>query len=168
MRLICLKKAVGQTVDLECPCTGPTTTTTTTPAPTTTTAPAGGQVLKGVLAKTNGRFNYNLVIGLPGADAKCNTDHPGTHACTFADLLDAEEAGDLVGIRDPNDNPVTSFWAIIPDHADEQQCTTTIPWDYMTAHTGTSRKLPIWTTPRATWPHPKEAFAQRCTGWGAA
>src|SRR5947208_3488185 len=49
--------------------------TTTTPTSTTTTSTTGtpcgtptGQVLKGSLTATPGRFNYNLTLGLPGSD----------------------------------------------------------------------------------------------------
>jgi hypothetical protein len=103
---------------------------------TTTTTPAGGTVLKGVLSKTTGRFNFNLQVGLAGADAACGAEFAGTHACTVADLLDAEAAGDLDGIKDTHDKPVTSFWAIDSSQPDGVQCHQDIPWDYQTAHTG--------------------------------
>jgi len=89
-----------------------------------------------VLPKTTGRFNFNLEVGLPAADAACNTEFAGTHACTFADLLEAEAAGDLDGIADTHNKPVTSFWAINSSHPDNAQCHQTIAWDYQTAHTG--------------------------------
>jgi len=130
--LLCLKKAVGQAVSLDCPCT---TTSTTSPI-TTTTAAGSGVVLRGVLPKTTGRFNFNLEIGLPAADAACNAEFAGTHACTFADLLAAETAGDLDGIKDTHAKPVSSFWAINSSHPDNTQCHQTIAWDYQTAHTG--------------------------------
>src|SRR5262249_41036652 len=43
--------------------------TTTTIGGTTTTLAAGSITLKGALAATKGRFNYNLTVGLPGAQA---------------------------------------------------------------------------------------------------
>jgi hypothetical protein len=166
--LICLKKAVGQTVELACPCPGDTTTTSTTnttilPPSTTTTLPptttsttttlpqttttttstttttiggGGGNVLKGALPRTTGRFNYNLVVGLSGADAACDDNFHGTHSCTFAELLQAEAAGDLIGIEDTNGFTVRSFWAIDNSRPDTAQCHSVIAWDYATAHTG--------------------------------
>ncbi len=72
--------------------TNTTTTTSTTlgTTTTTTTLPSGGLVLKGALTATLGRFNYNLMLGLPGANSACNTNFPGTHACTYAELQSAD------------------------------------------------------------------------------
>lgn len=119
----------------------PTTSTTTTPASTTTTttAPAGGTVLLGVLPATTGKFSYNLVPGIPGSDAACNTNFPGTHTCTYTELQAAEAAGDLVGIKDTTNASVTSFWAIDSTAAITNQChdiPTDTVWNYQTAHTG--------------------------------
>jgi hypothetical protein len=118
--------------------TGPTPTPAPTAAPTPTPTPAfpPGTVLKGVLQPATGRFNYNLVLGLPGSDAACNSNFPGTHTCTYAELQSAEAAGDLDGAKDINGTTVTSFWAIDGSHANTLQCATTVPWDYATAHTG--------------------------------
>ena len=117
---------------LECPCAGDTTTL---PIPTTT-LPAGGDVLLGALTRTTGRFNYDLVIGIPGADSACNGNFAGTHACTFAELLEAETAGDLVGLTDTDGFEVRSFWAIDSSHPPDTQCHAVVAWDYATAHTG--------------------------------
>ena len=88
--------------------TGPTPT----PTPTATATPVPG--FQGALTATNGRFNYNLTVGLPGANAACNTNFTGSHACTYAELQTAQAAGDLVGLKDIGNNTVTSFWAIDP------------------------------------------------------
>jgi len=133
-----------------CPPPPPTTTTTsTTTSTTTTTCPAGPPPLvklKGALSQTPGRFNYNLVLGLPGADAACNTNFPGTHACSYQELQTAAAACDLVGLTAP-DGAVTSFWAIDGSAPPLTQCfddalfdPNTQPghnWEYATAHTGT-------------------------------
>ena len=122
-------------------CAGPTTTTTTPSNTTTTTVPSGGSVLKGALKPTPGRFNYNLTLGLPGANAACNTNFPGTHACTYPQLQSAAAAGDLGGLKDVENNPVTSFWAIDPAQPPLQQCQDDVAggsglnWEYATAHT---------------------------------
>jgi hypothetical protein len=107
-------------------------------------SPTAGPVeLQGALTATNGRFNYNLTLGLPGADAACNTNFPGTHACTYAELQTAEAAGDLAGLQDTASTTVTSFWAIDSSHFVQLQCIDDIPlgsflnWEYATAHTGT-------------------------------
>jgi hypothetical protein len=122
-------------------CEGAFTTTTTTSTTTTTTMPSGGTVLKGALTATLGRFNYNLTLGLPGANAACNSNFPGTHACTYAELQAAEAAGDLVGLQDTGANTVASFWAIDNAQPALQQCQddavggSNLNWEYGTAHT---------------------------------
>jgi hypothetical protein len=119
-------------------CAGPTTGPTTT---TTLPGPSGGAVLKGALASTAGRFNYNATLGLPGANAACNTNFPGTHACTHPELQSAAAAGDLVGLKDIGGTPVTSFWAIDSSQPALQQCNDDVAggsglnWEYATAHT---------------------------------
>lgn len=102
--------------------------------------------LQGALPATVGRFNYNLTLGLPGANAACNSNFPGTHACEYSELLIAEAAGDLVGLQDTTAATVTSFWVIdLSNNADINQCNddvatpgTPVPgtnWQYGTAHT---------------------------------
>jgi hypothetical protein len=114
-------------------CAGPPTTTTTTLP--------GKMVLQGALAATAGRFNYNLTLGLPGANAACGTSFPGTHVCTFAELQNAGTAGDLVGLTDTAGAMVTSFWAIDSSQPALQQCNddaaggSGLNWEYATAHT---------------------------------
>ena len=116
----------------------PSSTTTTTTIPTC--APSGGQVVKGSLTATVGRFNYNLQLGLPGSDAACNMNFPGTHSCTYAQLQ-AAAASDLIGLRDTACNPVTSFWAIDSTAPALSQCVddamggSNQNWEYGTAHT---------------------------------
>jgi hypothetical protein len=119
-----------------------TTTTSTAAGPTTTTSttlPTPG--LKGALTATPGRFNYNLQIGLPAANAACSMNFAGAHACTYAELQSAEAAGDLVGLKDTGNMPVTSFWAIDSGQPPLQQCQDDIVggsglnWEYGTAHT---------------------------------
>ena len=117
-------------------CGASTTTTTTTTvgcsAPTHT-------IVDGALTMTPGRFNYNLTVGLPGANSACNSSFPGTHACTYAELQNAEAAGDLVGLKDTGNNTVISFWAIDGSQPPLQQCqddvTSFLNWEYGTAHT---------------------------------
>ncbi|MBY0278699.1 hypothetical protein K2Z84_25475 [Candidatus Binatia bacterium] len=117
---------------------GPTPVPSPSPSPSPSPTPAfpPGTILQGVLTPTTGRFNYNLVLGVAGADAACTARFPGTHACTYANLQAAEAAGDLDGAKDTNGTTVTSFWAIDASHANQLQCTTTVAWDYATAHTG--------------------------------
>ena len=103
--------------------------------------PATGGVLQGALTATPGRFNYNLTLGLPGANSACNTNFPGTHACTYAELQSAEAAGDLVGLQDIASQTVTSFWAIDGSQPPLQQCQddatggSLLNWEYGTEHT---------------------------------
>lgn len=109
--------------------------------------PVSGPVkLQGALPVTPGRFNYNLTLGLPGADAACNSNFAGTHACEYSELLTAEAAGDLVGLQDTTSATVTSFWVIdLSNNSDISQCNddAAMPgtpvaganWQYGTAHT---------------------------------
>ena len=111
------------------------------PVTSTTIPSAGGAVLQGALIPTPGRFNYNLMLGIPGANSACNTRFPGTHACTFAELQSAAAAGDLDGLRDTAGTAVTSFWAIDSSQPGLQQCIddaaggSGLNWEYGTAHT---------------------------------
>jgi hypothetical protein len=101
-----------------------------------------GAVLKGALPATPGRFNYNATLGLPGANAACNTSFPGTHACSYTELQAAAAACDLKGLKDTSNATVTSFWAIDNTAPPLQQCNDDAPitgsglnWEYGTAHT---------------------------------
>ena len=118
-----------------------TTVATTTTTTSTTCPPSTHQVLKGSLTATLGRFNYNLTLGLPGANSACNMNFPGTHACTYPDLQAAAAACDLAGLMDTASIPVTSFWAIDSSQPPLQQCNddamggSGLNWEYGTAHT---------------------------------
>jgi|SRR5581483_1527014 len=120
-----------------------TTTTSTSTSTTTTTCvpPASLTVLKGALPPTAGRFNYNMTLGLPGANSFCNTNFAGTHACTVSELQSAQTAGDLVCLHDINNNAVTGFWAIDGTQPALEQCNddnaggSGLNWEYGTAHT---------------------------------
>jgi hypothetical protein len=139
------KNCVAAACDAESPCDPPgtTTTTTTTTSSTTTTAcpPPTPPIIEGSLTATPGRFNYNLQLGLPGANAACHMNFPCSHACTYQELQAAEAAGELVGLMDTANNPVTSFWAIDSSQPILQQCNDDGPggshlnWEYGTAHT---------------------------------
>jgi hypothetical protein len=98
-------------------------------------------ILKGALPATLGRFNYNLMLGLPGANSACNTNFPGTHVCTYSELQSAAAACDLRGLKDTGGTAVTSFWAIDSSQPPLQQCNddaaggSGLNWEYATAHT---------------------------------
>src|SRR5262249_31998764 len=125
---------------------------TTTPAASTTTTTMGGQthmVVDGSLTATVGRFNYNLTLGLPGANAACDASFPGSHACTLSELQSAP-ASHLAGLRDTGDATVTSFWAIDSGASPLAQCQDDVGggsglnWEYATAHTGSrGQKVPL-------------------------
>ena len=135
-----------------------TTTTSTTSTPTTsvpgttstTCPPSQHTILKGALPPTLGRFNYNLMVGLPAANSFCNTNFPGTHACLLSELQSAAAACDLIGLTDINSAAVTSFWAIDPNAAILSQCNddgvggSNLNWEYQTAHTASrGNKVPL-------------------------
>jgi hypothetical protein len=118
-------------------CGLPTTTTTST----TTTIPCTRQTstaVKGALPATLGHFTYNATPGIPGADAACNSNFTGSHACTLAQLQSAP-ATDLACLKDTTGMPVTSFWAIDSMAAPLAQCNDDVVthqnWEYQTAHT---------------------------------
>jgi hypothetical protein len=106
------------------------------PEPTVTATVEPNEIFQGALVRTNGRFSYQGTIGIDGADAECDTQFPGSHACTLAELQAAATAGELVGATDTGGMPVTSFWAIDPSRPEVDQCHVSVPWDYATAHTG--------------------------------
>jgi hypothetical protein len=122
-----------------------------TPASTATpTAGSTGLVLKGALVPTVGRFNYSLMLGIPGANAACNMNFAGTHVCSYAELQAAATAGDLVGLKDTANGAVTSFWAIDSMAAPLTQCNDDVAggsglnWEYGTAHTlSRGQKVPL-------------------------
>jgi hypothetical protein len=117
----------------------PTPTLTPTPSPSPTCPPAS--TFQGALVPTLGRFNYNLTLGLPGANSACSTSYGGAHACTYFELQCAELAGGLVGATDTSAALVNSFWAIIPTAPPLTQCVddvlggSNLNWEYATAHT---------------------------------
>jgi len=124
----------------------PTTTSSTSTSSTSTSSTTSttiGSTLKLVLAPpATGKFNF-AGVGLPGADAKCNTLISGTTHCTYADLQTAEGGGELLGIKDTAGATVNSFWAIDNSASPQVQCIndvlggSNLNWDYQTAHTGT-------------------------------
>lgn len=125
------------------PCPTTTTTTTSTSTTSTTCATPTGTVVKGSLTATPGRFNYNLMLGLPGANSACNTNFAGSHACSLTELQGAP-ASDLACLKDTASNVVTSFWAIAADASTNpslSQCKddavggSGLNWEYGTAHT---------------------------------
>jgi hypothetical protein len=75
-------------------------------------------------------------VGIEGANAECDLQFPGSHACEIDELRDAEMAEELAGATDTGGAPVTSFWAIDPNRPSADQCKVVVPWDYATAHTG--------------------------------
>ena len=117
---------------------------TTPPTTTTTTMPAGGMLLKGALAPTPGRFNYNATLGLPGANAACNAQfpgHPRVHVCGAADRGGGGRPRRPEGHR--ADMTVTSFWAIDSSApARIQQCQSTTPWAAPASTGSTGRRTP--------------------------
>ena len=127
---------------------GQTVTTTTTAGVSTTTTPTGAAgVVVGSLPATPGRFNFNVTLGLAGANSACSTSFAGAHACTLSELQNTP-ASALMGLKDTSNMTVTSFWAIDPvadpvtaqccDDVSFNPCTSAHNWEYGTAHT-TSR-----------------------------
>ena len=120
--------------------TSSTTTTSTTTSTTTTTCPSTPPSVRGALPATVGRFNFNAQLGLPGANAACNTNFACSQACT-RQQLQAAPTSELAGLKDINTTTVTSFWAIDSTAPILQQCNddavggSGLNWEYGTAHT---------------------------------
>ena len=123
------------------PTTTSSTSTSSTTSSTCSAPPVSPTEVLGALPATAGRFNYNLTLGLPGANAACNTNFPGTHACEYTELQAGQTAGDLGCITDINSMAVTAFWAIDPMAPILQQCNddqiggSDLNWEYGTADT---------------------------------
>ena len=135
-----LFKIVAPTAEA-CPSAASTTTTTTTSSTTTTsTCPSTPPSVRGALPATVGRFNFNAQLGLPGANAACNTNFACSQACT-RQQLQAAPTSELAGLKDINTTTVTSFWAIDSTAPILQQCNddavggSGLNWEYGTAHT---------------------------------
>src|SRR5207302_5023554 len=118
-----------------------TTTSTSTSTSTSSTCPTPtGTNVKGSLTATVGRFNYNMMLGLPGANSACNTNFAGSHACSLQELQ-AAPATDLTCLKDTASNPVNFFWAIESTAPILQQCNDDavrgpgLNREYGTAHT---------------------------------
>ena len=96
--------------------------------------------MRGALPATVGRFNFNAQLGLPGANAACNTNFACSQACT-RQQLQAAPTSELAGLKDINTTTVTSFWAIDSTAPILQQCNddavggSGLNWEYGTAHT---------------------------------
>jgi len=143
----CQHRAPGVCTTSTTTTTTPGASTTTTPGAsttTTTTQPRAGTV-KGALAPTAGHFNFNGSLGLDGANAACNTNFAGTHACTYQELQSAAAAGDLKGLKDVKAMTVTTFWAIDSSADPLQQCNDDVNshknWEYQTAHTASRGEM---------------------------
>jgi hypothetical protein len=126
----------------------PTPTLSPTPTATATAVCPPGPVFQGSLTSTVGRFNYNLTLGLPGANSACNSNFAGSHACTYFELQCAQAAGSLVGATDTSAATVTSFWAIDSSQPPLTQCNDDVAsfqnWEYATAHTGSrGQRVPL-------------------------
>jgi hypothetical protein len=76
----------------------------------------------GALVETNGRWTYNGVLGVEGADQMCNDLFPGSHSCTDDQLVEAETRGELRGAVDAGGSPVASLWSRQPAQFDHLQC----------------------------------------------
>ncbi len=124
------------------PPTAEATATESVPSPTSTFIPTAtpvttaSAIFRGALPQTNGRFSFQATIGIAGAEAECDVQFAGSHACTVQELQAAAAAGELSGAQDIDGNDISEFWAIDPSRPAVDQCEVSVPWDYATAHTG--------------------------------
>jgi hypothetical protein len=97
-------------------------------------------IYRGSLVPTTGRWAYNGVLGLTGADAACNANWPGSKGCSYTKLMAAsmKVPSELVNAVDTNGTAVTSWWVDDPN-VGEGRCTSNAdnaPWTYQTADQG--------------------------------
>ena len=112
--LICLKKAVGQAIELNCPC-GPATTSTTTVPPTTTTSTTsttvggGGSVERGRLIYDE-QCSFCHSAGTHDPVSEFASDLTGDGGLLVPDLGTLDEAMDGIMLSEQDIADLTAFF----------------------------------------------------------
>lgn len=106
----------------------------------------GGQcvsrlIYRGSLRATNGRWTYQGMIGLTGANAECEMRWPGSQVCSYEKLQMASTrpVPETVNAMDHLGNAVSSWWIDDPLALGTLRCQNNvdqIPWSYATADQG--------------------------------
>lgn len=98
-------------------------------------------IYRGSLPATTGRWQYQGMLGLSGANADCEAHWPGTSICTYDKLLAAsmKAVPETINATDYNNVAVTTWWIDDPAAGGSQRCQSNadqIPWSYATADQG--------------------------------
>ena len=96
-------------------------------------------VYRGSLPATTGRWTFQGMLGLNGANAACAAAFPGSAICPYSKLMMAQAKGELTNAVDTANNPVTEWWIDDPAAVNDLRCASNadmIPWSYATADQG--------------------------------
>lgn len=98
-------------------------------------------IYRGSLPATTGRWNYQNVLGMTGANNECAARWPGSAVCTYEKLLAASTKAtpETINAADFNAVAVTSWWVDDAAALGTQRCQSNadgIPWSYGTADQG--------------------------------
>ncbi len=99
------------------------------------------QIYRGSLKATTGRWTYQGMLGLNGANAECAMRWPGSQVCSYDKLLAASTrpVPETTGAMDYDGAAVTSWWIDDPAAIANLRCQSNqdaIPWSYGTADQG--------------------------------
>ena len=99
------------------------------------------QIYRGSLPAATGRWNYQNVLGMTGANNECAARWPGSAVCTYDKLLAASTKAvpETTNAVDFNNVAVTSWWVDDAAALGTQRCQSNadgIPWSYGTADEG--------------------------------
>ncbi|HVV81562.1 MAG TPA: hypothetical protein VHE35_00740 [Kofleriaceae bacterium] len=98
-------------------------------------------IYRGSLKATTGRWTYQGMLGLAGANAECDMRWPGSQVCSFAKLQMASmrNPAETTNAMDYDGVAVTSWWIDDPTAVNNERCTKNadgIPWTYATQDEG--------------------------------
>ena len=98
-------------------------------------------IYRGSLPKTTGKFTFNGVLFLDGANAACDVAFPGSEMCTFTKLKQASMTAvpETTNAVDTGAAAVAEWWVDDPNDATDSRCIKTAdqkPWSYQTADEG--------------------------------
>lgn len=99
------------------------------------------QIYRGSLKATTGRWTYQGMLGLNGANAECALRWPGSQVCSYDKLLAASTRAvpETTAATDYEGGAVSAWWIDDPTALGTQRCQSNadaIPWSYGTADQG--------------------------------
>lgn len=98
-------------------------------------------IYRGSLKATTGRWTYQGMLGLNGANAECAMRWPGSQICTYDKLMMAATRAvpETTNATDHDGAAVTTWWIDDPTATGNERCQSdqdAIPWSYGTADQG--------------------------------